>query len=193
MSFIDPKAKEINCKVVYYGPPFAGKSTNLHQLLAKTAGSSARNLVTLREGEDHTLFFDFLPLSLGSVKGYKIRLHLYTLPGSPQFESSRKLILKGVDGVVFVADSRLEKLEGNLECWRHLQTSLAENDCDLQTIPLTFQCNKRDLKGVAPVSDVAHLLDGRDAPIIEAVAIKGVGVMETLNSVAKQVLKGLKT
>lgn len=192
MSFIDPKSKEINGKIVYYGPPFSGKSTNLRQVFAQTAGSSRKDLVSLSKQEDETLFFDFLPLSVGTVKGYKIRLHLYTVPGQSQFEASRKLILKGVDGVVFVADSQVDRLERNWESWRSLQVNLVENDCDPKTIPLAFQCNKRDLKGVAAVAEVARIVDGREAPRFEAVATKGQGVMETLQAVARQVLLNLK-
>lgn len=191
MSFINPNAKEINCKIVYYGPPFSGKTTNLRQVFAKVSEEGFK-IVSLTAPTDRTLFFDFLPLSLGKVKGYNIRLHLYTVPGQPQLDASRKIILKGVDGVVFVADSQVEKLEGNLQSWKDLGLNLAENGADLKTIPLALQCNKRDLKNIAPLPEMIHLLDGREAPHFEAVAIKGQGVMESLLVVAKQVLKGLK-
>ena len=189
---INPQSKEIVCKVVYYGPPFSGKSTSLRQIYSAAASTSKDQPLTLTEQEDRTLFFDFLPLSLGSVKGYKIRLHLYSVPGQPQFDATRKIILKGVDGVVFVADSQVERLEGNQVSWRNLKTNLRDNDCDFKTLPMVLQINKRDLKGVAPIEAIVQGLDGREVPHMESVALQGKGVMETLNTVAKLVLKGLK-
>ena len=192
MSFVNPQAKEINCKIVYCGPAFSGKSTNLRQIHEKVAKEARGKFLTITERDDRTLTFDFLPLTLGKIKGYNIRLHLYTVPGQPQFEASRRIILKGVDGVVFVADSQVEKMESDLTCWKDLQRDLRENEVDFKTIPMVLQYNKRDLKEVAPIEELTRLLNGREAPHLESVALRGEGVVESLQLVAKQVLKNLK-
>ena len=192
MSFLNPQSKEINCKIVYVGPPFSGKSTNLRSICSSVSRGQNGSLVTLTEKEDRTLFFDFLPLSLGKIKGFNIRLHLYTVPGQTQFDASRKIILKGVDGVVFVADSQVDRLENNLESWRNLRQLLAEVDSDFKTVPMVVQLNKRDLDPIVPVPEMTRALDGRQAPHLESIATKGKGVMETLQVVARQVLRGLK-
>lgn len=192
MSFIDPQSKEIHCKIGYFGPLSSGKSTNLQQIYAKTAPEHRSQFITLNEKDEKTLFFDFLPLSLGEVKGYRIRLHLYTIPTEKPFEASRGLILKGIDGAVFVADSQVERVEGNLQSWKDFQASLKEQEVDLKHLPIIIQCNKRDLKNILPVEDLRHIFNGQELPVIEAVAIKGQGVMETLQMAAKAVLRSLK-
>jgi mutual gliding-motility protein MglA len=190
MSFINPKTKEINCKIVYYGPPFSGKTTNLRQIHKKVASNKKKKLMSVTEQEDRTLFFDFLPLTLGKVKGYTVRLHLYTLPGQPELEASRKVILKGVDGVVFVADSQIDKLESNIESWKGLNTHLRGLDIDLKSTPTVIQLNKRDLKEILPAQEFGEVFKGHTC--LESVATKGEGVIESLQAVAKLVLKDLK-
>ncbi|MBI2083568.1 MAG: gliding-motility protein MglA [Deltaproteobacteria bacterium] len=192
MSFINPQTKEVNCKIVYCGPPFSGKTTSLHQIYERVAPAQKSKLVSLAEKEHRTLFFDFLPLSLGEAKGKKLRLHLYTVPGQSQFDASRKMILKGVDGVVFVADSQVERLEATLESWRDLRMNLAELGVDLNKFPIVIQLNKRDLKNIAPLSELKKILPTADGLHVESIATRGEGVMETLQAVAKQVLKNLK-
>lgn len=192
MSFINPRDKEINCKIIYYGPTGSGKSTLLHDIYKKTSSKDRGKMLTLSEGEDHTLFFDFLPLSLGTVKGYKIRFHLYSVPGHVVYDSSRKLILKGIDGLIFVVDSRLERLEDNIESWKALKENLRNNDIDFRTLPIALQFNKRDLGSAMPVSELQPLFNGRDLPFFESVAKEGKNVMECFHAVAKMVLKELK-
>ncbi|MBI2067459.1 MAG: gliding-motility protein MglA [Deltaproteobacteria bacterium] len=190
MSFINPHTKEINCKIVYYGPRLAGKSTNLRQILKKVSSDGRGEIPSLKEEGDESLHFDFLPLILGSIKGYKVRFHLYTLPDQPHLEASRKIILKGVDGVIFVADSRVDQLDRNIESWRNLVAHLAEFDLDIKMLPAVVQLNKRDLKAVIPVSEFKQLFQGIE--LTEGIAKEGTGVMETLQVVARKVLKGLK-
>lgn len=188
MSFINPQEKEINCKIAYYGAPFSGKSTSLHCLHEKTAPGHRGKIVSMSEEGDQTLFFDFLPLSLGKVKGYKIRFHLYTVPGQVVYDSARKIILKGIDGVIFVVDSQIERLEENLESWKNLQASLKNHQIDLQTVPMALQYNKRDLPNVLPVEELRKLFNARDLPEFESVATEGKNVMECFQTVAKKVL-----
>lgn len=192
MSFINPREKEINCKVVYYGAPFAGKSTSIRYLYEKTAAGHKSSLISLSNEEDGSLFFDFLPLSLGNVNGYKVRFHLYTVPGQIIYHSSRNLIMKGTDGVIFVIDSQIDKLEQNLESWKNLEINLRNHDADLHTIPLALQYNKQDLKNVLPASDLGKVFNTRDWPAFETVAKKGKNVMECFQSVAKKVLLDLR-
>lgn len=192
MSFINPQKKEINCKIVYYGPDFSGKATTLRRIYEKTAPSSRGKIVSLSDEQDRTLFFDFLPLSMGKVKDYTIRFHLYTVPGQVLYDSARKLILRGIDGVVFVVDSQIERLEDDLESWKHLQANLANHDVDPQTVPMALQLNKRDLPNAIPTAEMRQLFNHRNLPEFETTATKGRGVMECFHSVAKQVLKGLR-
>lgn len=192
MSFINPQTKEINCKIAYYGPEAAGKSTCLRHLYEKTAPGHRGKIVSLSEEQNGSLFFDFLPLSLGKVKGCTLRFHVYTIPGQVVYDSARKIILKGVDGLVFVVDSRMERLEENLESWKNLQTSLKNNGIDFQTIPMALQYNKRDLPEILPVAELRRLFNSRAVPEFETVAKQGKNVMECFQTVAKQVLKELK-
>lgn len=192
MSFINYSSREINCKIVYYGPGLCGKTTNLQFIYKKANPEQKGKLISLATETERTLFFDFLPLALGDIKGFRIRFHLYTVPGQVFYAASRKLILKGVDGVVFVADSQIERMEANLESLDDLDYNLKEQGYDLRNLPFTVQYNKRDLPNVAPADEMKRLLNPRNVPDFEAVAPEGRGVFETLKNVAKQVLKELK-
>src|ERR1700754_3103899 len=145
MSFINYSSREINCKIVYYGPGLCGKTTNLQYIYNKTAPESKGKMISLATEADRTLFFDFLPLDLGSIRGFTTRFHLYSVPGQVFYDASRKLILKGVDGVIFVADSQEARMEANLESMQNLEKNLAEQGYDLKTVPYVLQFNKRDL------------------------------------------------
>jgi mutual gliding-motility protein MglA len=191
MTFINYASREINCKIVYYGPGLCGKTTNLQYIYDKTAQTAKGKLISLATETDRTLFFDFLPLELGTVRGFKTRFHLYTVPGQVFYDASRKLILKGVDGVIFVADSQVERMDANAESVENLVINLKGQGYDLLNIPYVLQLNKRDLPNVASVDEMRRLLVKKTEPVIEAVAPKGVGVFETLKSVAKLVLSEL--
>jgi len=193
MSFINYSAREINCKIVYYGPGLCGKTTNLQYIYAKTNPAAKGKLISLATETERTLFFDFLPLSLGDIKGFKTRFHLYTVPGQVFYDASRKLILKGADGVVFVADSQIERMEANLESLDNLKINLKEHGFDLDKMPFVIQYNKRDLPNVMPVAELRKALNYRNVPDFEAIASKGVGVFETLKAIAKLVLLELKS
>jgi signal recognition particle receptor subunit beta len=192
MSFINYSSREINCKIVYYGPGLCGKTTNLQYVYAKTNPEAKGKMISLATETERTLFFDFLPLSLGEIRGFKTRFHLYTVPGQVFYDASRKLILKGVDGVVFVADSQIERMEANLESVENLRINLAEQGYDLTKIPYVVQYNKRDLPNIATVDELKRLINPRNVPEFQAVAPTGVGVFDTLKAVAKLVLTELK-
>ncbi len=192
MSFINYSSREINVKLVYYGPGLCGKTTNLHYIYKKTNPEAKGKMISLATETERTLFFDFLPLALGEIRGFKTRFHLYTVPGQVFYDASRKLILKGVDGVVFVADSQVERMEANVESMDNLRVNLAEQGYDMDKIPFVVQYNKRDLPNVAVVSEMEKLLNPRRLPSYEAVATTGVGVFDTLKNLAKQVLFELK-
>jgi signal recognition particle receptor subunit beta len=192
MSFINYPAREINCKIVYYGPGLCGKTTNLQYIYKKTNPDSRGKMISLATETERTLFFDFLPLSLGEIRGFKTRFHLYTVPGQVFYDASRKLILKGVDGIVFVADSQVERMEANLESFENLKNNLIEQGYNLENIPYVMQYNKRDLHNAAPVDEMKKLLNPNSVPDFESVATEGTGVFETLKSVAKLVLIELK-
>ncbi|MBI4688859.1 MAG: GTPase domain-containing protein [Nitrospirae bacterium] len=192
MSFINYSSREINCKIVYYGPGLCGKTTNLQYIYKKTNPEQKGKLISLATETERTLFFDFLPLALGDIRGFKVRFHLYTVPGQVFYAASRKLILKGVDGVVFVADSQIERMEANIESFEDLKINLAEQGYALEKLPFAIQYNKRDLPNVAPLDEMNKILNGSSVQWFEAVAPAGVGVFETLKSVAKQVLLELK-
>jgi hypothetical protein len=191
MTFINYASREINCKIVYYGPGLCGKTTNLQYIYDKTNPNAKGKLISLATETDRTLFFDFLPLELGTVRGFRTRFHLYTVPGQVFYDASRKLILKGVDGVIFVADSQVERMDANVESVENLQANLKTQGYDINTIPFVLQLNKRDLPNVAPVDEMKRLLMRKDQPVFEAVASKGPGVFETLKGVAKLVLQEL--
>jgi signal recognition particle receptor subunit beta len=192
MSFINYSAREINCKIVYYGPGLCGKTTNLQFVYKKTDPDNKGKMISLATETERTLFFDFLPLSLGSIRGFKVRFHLYTVPGQVFYDASRKLILRGVDGVVFVADSQVERMEANIESLQNLQKNLAEHGFNLGTIPYVIQYNKRDLPNVIPLEELQKVLNPKGSPYFEAVAMTGTGVFETLKEIAKQVIFELK-
>jgi mutual gliding-motility protein MglA len=191
MTFINYASREINCKIVYYGPGLCGKTTNLQYIYDKTNPGAKGKLISLATETDRTLFFDFLPLELGTVRGFKTRFHLYTVPGQVFYDASRKLILKGVDGVIFVADSQIERMDANVEAIENLQTNLKSQGYDLMNIPYVLQLNKRDLPNVESVEEMKRLLMKKNEPVFEAVAAKGPGVFETLKGVAKLVLSEL--
>ncbi|HLZ43340.1 MAG TPA: ADP-ribosylation factor-like protein [Candidatus Sulfotelmatobacter sp.] len=192
MSFINFAAREINCKIVYYGAGLGGKTTNLQVIYQKTADQQKGKMISLATETERTLFFDFLPLDLGSVRGFKTRIHLYTVPGQVFYDASRKLILRGVDGIVFVADSQEQRMDANVEALENLMSNLKEHGYDFNKIPYVLQLNKRDLPNILPVDMLATELRKKSEPIVEAVAFQGVGVFETLKEIAKQVLTELK-
>src|SRR3954467_7102138 len=192
MSFINYSSGEINCKLVYYGPGLCGKTTNLHYIYAKTSPDAKGKMISLATETERTLFFDFLPLSLGEIRGFKTRFHLYTVPGQVFYDASRKLILKGVDGVVFVADSQIERMEANLESIENLRTNLAEQGYDLDKVPFVIQYNKRDLPNAATLEELRKTLNPRQVPDFEGAATNGTGVFDTLKAIAKLVLIELK-
>lgn len=192
MTFINYASREINCKIVYYGPGLCGKTTNLQHIYDSTAPQAKGKLISLATETDRTLFFDFMPLELGTVRGFKTRFHLYTVPGQVYYDASRKLILKGVDGVVFVADSQEERMDANIEALYNLEENLQTQGYDLHQIPYVLQLNKRDLPNVAPTQDLVGELQRKGEPVFEAVAADGTGVFDTLKAVAKQVLTELR-
>ena len=224
MSMINYASREINCKIVYYGPGLGGKTTNLEHVYGQVEPDTRGKLISLATETERTLFFDFLPVDLGTIRGFKTRFHFYTVPGQVYYNASRKLILKGVDGIVFVGDSQMERMEANQEAMQNLYDNMAEYGYDLTSMPFVIQYNKRDLPNASPIRelqsslnpgwevtdparmrampDAAHpgeklveqLPTGEwieRAPYIEAVAVNGDGVFDTLKIVSKLVLKSL--
>lgn len=192
MSFINYAAREINCKIVYYGPGLGGKTTNLQYIFSQTSPSQKGKLMSLTGDTERTLFFDFLPLNVGEIRGFKTRFHLYTVPGQHFYDTSHKLVLKGVDGVVFVADSQLERMDDNLESMKSLDAQLREQGYDLRQIPFVLQYNKRDVPNPMPLRVLREQLNPVTAPEIEAVAAEGTGVFQTLKEVSKSILRALR-
>ena len=192
MTFINYASREINCKIVYYGPGLCGKTTNLQYIYDSTSPTAKGKLISLATETDRTLFFDFMPLELGTVRGFKTRFHLYTVPGQVYYDASRKLILKGVDGVVFVADSQEERMDANIESLENLEDNLKTQGYDLMQVPYVLQLNKRDLPSAVPVEELTAELLKKGEPVFEAVAADGTGVFDTLKAVAKQVLTELR-
>lgn len=192
MSFINYAAREINCKLVYYGPGLCGKTTNLQFIYRKVDPNAKGKLISLATETERTLFFDFLPLELGQIRGFKTRFHLYTVPGQVFYDASRKLILKGADGVIFVADSQIERMESNIESLENLEANLAEQRMNLNNLPFVIQYNKRDLPNIVPIEELQRALNPRGVLWFEACAATGVGVFETLKGIAKLVLNELK-
>jgi len=191
VSLINYSSREINCKIVYYGPGLGGKTTNIQYVYDKLNPETKGKLVTLATEMDRTLFFDFLPLELGTVKGFKTRFHLYTVPGQVYYNASRKLILRGVDGVVFVADSDECRIDANVEALYNLHENLTEHGIELSEVPFVIQWNKRDMPTALPVEELEHELNPEGNKSFEAVAVKGTGVFDTLKCVSKEVLHKL--
>jgi signal recognition particle receptor subunit beta len=186
--FINRRLKEINLKIVYYGPALSGKTTNLQYIHAHTNPRIRGDLVSVKTNEDRTLFFDFLQLELGEVMGLKPKFHLYTVPGQVYYAASRKLVLQGADGVVFVADSQLSRLNDNIESLRDMKSYLAEMGCQADDFPLVIQFNKRDLPNVAPISLLQSTLAVNGRTCFEAVATEGNGVFDTLKTIIQRVV-----
>ena len=191
MSMINYASREINCKIVYYGPGLSGKTTNLEYIFDKVAPNTRGKLISLATETERTLFFDFLPVDLGTIRGFKTRFHLYTVPGQVYYNASRKLILKGVDGVVFVGDSQVERLDANIESMHNLYENLTQYGMDLRQLPFVIQYNKRDLPNIASIEELESNLNPAGVPHFEAVATRGIGVFDTLKAVSKQVIKSL--
>ncbi|MBI1747955.1 MAG: gliding-motility protein MglA [Acidobacteria bacterium] len=192
MTFINYASREINCKIVYYGPGLGGKTTNLQYIYEFVNAESKGKLISLATETDRTLFFDFLPIDFGTIRGFKTRFHLYTVPGQVFYDASRKLILRGVDGIVFVADSQEDRMDANIESIYNLTENLKERGYDVMKIPYVLQLNKRDLNGILSMDEMKKGLMVKGEPVFEATAVKGGGVLETLESIAKQVLYELR-
>ncbi|HSH45421.1 MAG TPA: ADP-ribosylation factor-like protein [Longimicrobiales bacterium] len=191
MSMINYASREINCKIVYYGPGLCGKTTNLEYVYNKVNPDTRGKMISLATENERTLFFDFLPVDLGTIRGFKTRFHLYTVPGQVYYNASRRLILKGVDGIVFVADSQAERMDANLASMQNLYENLAEYGYDPEQLPLVLQFNKRDLPNIVPAEELGAQLNPGGLEEYEAVATEGVGVFDTLRAVSKQVIKSL--
>ncbi len=191
MSMINYASREINCKLVYYGPGLGGKTSNLEYIYNKINPDTRGKLISLATEQERTLFFDFLPVDLGSIRGFKTRFHLYTVPGQVYYNASRRLILKGVDGIVFVGDSQAERMDANIAAMENLYENLADYGYEPAKLPIVLQYNKRDLPNAVPIEELRAHLNPMGLPEFEAVAIDGRGVFDTLRAVSKQVLKAL--
>jgi signal recognition particle receptor subunit beta len=192
MAVINYSKKEISAKIVYYGPSLCGKTTNIQSIYASIKPDQKGKLVSLATEADRTLFFDFLPIEIANIRGFKTRLHFYTVPGQVYYNSTRRAVLTGVDGLVFVADSQRDKMEENIESLNNLEENLNYYGKSLKTIPLVIQYNKRDLPDVTPVSEMEQILNPYGYPSFEAVATTGEGVLETLTKVTKMVLQHIE-
>jgi len=192
MPLVSYSSREIVCKIVYYGPGRSGKTTNLQYVHAQVPEDRKGQMVSLATEMDRTLFFDFLPLELGKISGFRTRFQLYTVPGQVYYNATRKLVLQGADGVVFVADSQRRQAEENMESLRNLHENLLEQEMDIRTVPLAFQYNKRDLPDVLPVALLEEQLNFRGVPSFEASAVTGLGVFDTLRAISELVLRRLE-
>lgn len=192
MSFINHNAKEIHCKIVYYGPSLGGKTTNIQWVYQSLAKDQQAKLVALNTEIERTLFFDFLPLDVGEIRGFQTRFHVYTVPGQVIYDASRKLILKGLDGVVFVVDSQADRLEENISSMKNLEKNLEQQGYNIKEIPLLIQYNKRDLPNSMPIAELRRHINKHNAPEIEAVAFEGKGVLDSFKMVSKSVIQILK-
>jgi hypothetical protein len=193
MASVNYALKEICCKIVYYGPGMGGKTTNLQYIHQHTAAERRGNLVSLATPGERTLFFDFLPLEAPSLHGFETKFQVYTVPGQVMYNSTRKLVLRAVDGIIFVADSQYEKMRENVESFRNMEENLASYLLSPETTPYVMQYNKRDLENAAPVKFMHYVLNPRQVPHFEAVAIDGSGVFESLNAICRLVLTNLRT
>jgi mutual gliding-motility protein MglA len=196
VSLINPNSKEIHCKIVYYGPSLGGKTTNVQWIYKTTHQEQGGKMMEFGEGNERTVLYDFLPLSVGKIRDLTARFHLYSVPGQIAYDPYRKLILKGIDGVVFVADSQVDRMEENLVSLKNLETNLKQQGYDINEIPLVVQYNKRDLPSIAPISEMRAHLNTYNSPDFEAVASQGIGVFESFKTVSKliiTILKGGKT
>jgi signal recognition particle receptor subunit beta len=191
MSMINYASREINCKIVYYGTGLGGKTTNLEYIYSRVNPETKGKMISLATETERTLFFDFLPIDLGEVSGFKTRFHLYTVPGQVYYNASRRLILKGVDGIVFVADSQSARAEANIESMHNLYENLETYGYDLATIPFAIQYNKRDLTNVLSPDELRAQINPMGVPDFEGIAIEGKGVFETLSCVSKLVVASL--
>ncbi|MGB1839509.1 MAG: GTP-binding protein [Longimicrobiales bacterium] len=191
MSMINYASREINCKIVYYGTGLGGKTTNLEYIYSRVNPDTKGKMISLATETERTLFFDFLPIDLGEVRGFKTRFHLYTVPGQVYYNASRRLILKGVDGLVFVADSQASRAEANIESMHNLYENLETYGYDLETIPFAIQYNKRDMDNILSPEELRAQINPMGVPDFEGVAINGEGVFETLSSVSKMVVEAL--
>ena len=191
MSMINYASREINCKIVYYGTGLGGKTTNLEYIYSRVNPETKGKMISLATESERTLFFDFLPIDLGEVRGFKTRFHLYTVPGQVYYNASRRLILKGVDGIVFVADSQGSRAEANIESMHNLYENLETYGYDLENIPFAIQYNKRDMANILPVEELRAQINPMGVPDFEGTAIEGKGVFETLSCVSKLVVQSL--
>ena len=191
MSMINYASREINCKLVYYGTGLGGKTTNLEYIYSRVNPETKGKMISLATETERTLFFDFLPIDLGEIRGFKTRFHLYTVPGQVYYNASRRLILKGVDGLIFVADSQATRAEANIEAMHNLYENLETYGYDLQKIPFAIQYNKRDMPNILDVEEIRSQINPMGVPDFEAIAIEGKGVFETLSTVSKLVVKNL--
>jgi signal recognition particle receptor subunit beta len=192
MALVNYAAREINCKIVYYGTGLGGKTTNLKYIHSQLAPTTRGELISLATETERTLFFDFLPLDLGSVQGFKTRFSLYTVPGQVEYNASRKLILNGVDGIIFVADSDVMRSKENVESLQNMVENLAEYSLTLDNVPWVLQYNKRDLASAVPIERLEKELNLRGVPSFEAVASEGLGVFATLKAISKLILNRLQ-
>ncbi len=192
MAFVDFAAREIHCKIVYYGPGLGGKTKNLQFLHERSCPSRRGRLISLATETERTLFFDFLPLDVGCLRGFRTRLHLYTVPGQVFYDAARRAILTGLDGIVFVADSQEARLPANVESIRNLEKNLREQGYDIAAVPYVLQLNKRDLPSAMPADELTRRLAIRGEPTLEATAVTGAGVFETLKAIAREVLLDLR-
>ena len=191
MSMINYASREINCKIVYYGTGLGGKTTNLEYIYSRVNPDTKGKMISLATESERTLFFDFLPIDLGEVRGFKTRFHLYTVPGQVYYNASRRLILKGVDGLVFVADSQASRAEANIEAMHNLYENLETYGYELDKIPFSIQYNKRDMPGILPVTELRAQINPMGVPDFEGTAVAGKGVFETLSCVSKLVIQTL--
>jgi signal recognition particle receptor subunit beta len=189
MPLVNYSSREITCKIVYYGPGRGGKTTNLQDVHARIPEAKRGRMVSLATEMDRTLFFDFLPLELGTISGFQVKFQLYTVPGQVYYDATRKLVLQGADGVVFVADSQARRQEENVESFRNLQSNLLEQGVDPRALPLCLQYNKRDLPDAMPVEEMERTLNYRGLRAFPAVATAGTGVFETLRGITELVLE----